>query len=167
MSVSSQPPPKKIRINQKQLENVEYFNYLGRMITNKTRYTREIKSRNAMTKAAFNMKKTLFSSKFDENLRKKLVNLDIRSIALCGTECAIWKVHQKYLESFKIWYCRRVEKISLTYRVRNEEVVHRVKKARNILNTINRRKANWIFPIFRRNYVLKHVIRGKGKGRNY
>jgi hypothetical protein len=45
-------------IDQKQLQNVEYLNYLGSMITNDARCTREIKSRIAMTKAAFNKKKT-------------------------------------------------------------------------------------------------------------
>jgi hypothetical protein len=49
--------------------------------------------------------------------------------------------------------------------VRNEEVVHRVKEARNIPHTIKRRKANWIGHIFRRNCLLKHVIEGKTEGR--
>jgi hypothetical protein len=44
-------------------ENVEYLNYLGSMITNDARCTREIKSRTAMAKAAFNKKKALFTSK--------------------------------------------------------------------------------------------------------
>jgi hypothetical protein len=57
-------------IDKLQLENVEYFNYLVSMITNDARCTREIKSRIAMEKAAFN-KKTLFTSKLDLNLRKK------------------------------------------------------------------------------------------------
>jgi hypothetical protein len=47
-------------IDQKQLENVEYFNYFGSMI-NAARSTGEIKSRIATAKAAFN--KTLFTSK--------------------------------------------------------------------------------------------------------
>jgi hypothetical protein len=59
-------------IGQKQLENVEYFNYLGSMITNDARCTRAIKSRIAMAKAAFN-KKIIFTRKMDLNLRKKLV----------------------------------------------------------------------------------------------
>jgi hypothetical protein len=41
-------------IHEKQLENVEYFNYLGSMITNDSRCTREMKSRIFMAKAAFN-----------------------------------------------------------------------------------------------------------------
>jgi hypothetical protein len=71
--ISRQPYPINIMIDQKQLENVAYFNYFGSMITNDVRCTREIKSRIAMTKAAFNKKKTLFTSKLDLNLRKKLV----------------------------------------------------------------------------------------------
>jgi hypothetical protein len=55
-----------------------------------------------------------------------------------------------------------MEKISWTDHVRNEEVLHRVKK-RNILHTI--KKANGIGHILRRNCLLKHVIAGKLEGR--
>jgi len=48
-----QPSPLQIMIDQKQPENVEYFNYVCSMITNDARPTLEIKSRIAMTKAAF------------------------------------------------------------------------------------------------------------------
>jgi hypothetical protein len=58
-----------------------------------------------------------------------------------------------------------MEKISWTDRVRNEEVLHRVKEERNILHTIKRRKANWIVHILRRKCLLKHVIEGKLEGR--
>jgi hypothetical protein len=40
-----------------------------------------------------------------------------------------------HLESFEMWCWRRMEKISLTDRVRNEEVLHTVKEGRNILKT--------------------------------
>jgi hypothetical protein len=56
-----------------------------------------------------------------------------------------------------------MEKISWTDRVRNE-VLHRVKEERNIIHTIDRRKANWIGYILRRNCLLKHVIEGKTEG---
>jgi hypothetical protein len=58
-----------------------------------------------------------------------------------------------------------MEKISWTDRVRNEEVLHRVKEERNIVHTIKGRKANWIGHILRRNCLLKHVIEGKLEGR--
>ena len=72
-------------IDQKQLENVECFKYLGSVLTNVGRCTCEIKSRIAMAKAAFN-KKTLFTSKLDLNLRKKLVKCYIWRMALYGAE---------------------------------------------------------------------------------
>jgi hypothetical protein len=49
-----------------------------------------------------------------------------------------------------------MEKISWTNRVKNEEVLHRVKEERNILHTVKRRKANWIGHI-----LLRNVIKGK------
>jgi hypothetical protein len=51
------------------------------MITSDARVTREIKPRIAMAKAAFN-KKTLFTSKLDLNIRKKLVKCYIWAWAL-------------------------------------------------------------------------------------
>ena len=55
--------------------------------------------------------------------------------------------------------------ISWTDRVRNEEILHRVKKDRIFLRTIKKRKVNWIGHILRRNCFLKHIIEGKIQGR--
>jgi hypothetical protein len=117
---------------------VEYFNYLDSRVTNDAKCTREIKSRISMAKAAFN-RKNPFICKLDLNLRKKLVKCYIWSIALYGAEkWTLRKVDQKYLEIFEIWCWRRMEKIIWTDRVRNEEVLHRVKEERNILHKIKR-----------------------------
>ena len=62
-------------IDQKQLENVECFKYLGSMLTNDGRCTREIKSRIAMAKAAFNKTRTFYQQiglKFEEETNKML-----------------------------------------------------------------------------------------------
>ena len=61
----------------------------------------------------------------------------IWSIALYGAETwTLRAVGQKYLESFEMWCWRRMEKISWTHRVRNEDVLLRVKEQRNILREI-------------------------------
>jgi hypothetical protein len=78
----------------------------------------------------------------------KLINLKLFIWYLCrcvfyvaieglyGAETwTLRKMDQKYLESFKMWCWRRMEKISWTDRVRYEEVLHRVKE-RNIVHTI-------------------------------
>jgi hypothetical protein len=44
------------------------------------------------------------------------------------------------MESFEVWCWRRMEKISWTDRVRNEEVLQRVKEKKNIVLTTKSRK---------------------------
>jgi hypothetical protein len=60
-----------------------------------------------------------------------------------------------------MWCWRRMEKISWTDHVRNEDVLLRVKEQRNILHELRKRKANWIGHILRRNCFLQRVIEGK------
>jgi hypothetical protein len=46
-----------------------------------------------------------------------------------------------------------------------EEVLHRVKEERNILQTIKRRNVDWVGHILHRKCLLKHVIKGNIEGR--
>ena len=54
-----------------------------------------------------------------------------------------------------------MEKTFWTDLVRNLEELQRVKEDRSILQTIKRRKANWIGHILPTNCLLKHVIGGR------
>jgi hypothetical protein len=49
--------------------------------------------------------------------------------------------------------------------VRNEEVLHSGRGERNVINTIKRKKADWIGHILRRNCLLIHAGEGKIDGR--
>ena len=167
MRISRQLFPVKIMIDQKQLENVESFKYLGSILTNDGRCTCEIKCRIAMAKAAFNKKRALFTSTLNMELRKKLVKCYIWSIALYGAETwTLRAVDQKHLESLEMWCWRRMEKISWTEHTGNEEVrvLLRVKEKRNILHEISKRKAKLIGHILRRNCLIQRIIDGKIKG---
>jgi hypothetical protein len=118
-----------------------------------------------MAKAAFNKKRTIFTSTLDSELRKKLVMCYTWSIALYGAETwTLQAVDQKHMESFEIWCWRRMEKISWTDHVRNEEVLLRVKEQRNFLHEIRKWKANWFGHILRRNCLLQQVIEVKIQG---
>jgi hypothetical protein len=80
----------------------------------------------------------------------------IWSIALYGAETwTVWIEDRKSLESFGSWYWIRQEKISWTDRVKNEDVLRRVKEEKNIIYAIKRRTANWIGHIQRRNCLKK------------
>jgi hypothetical protein len=124
---------------------VEYLNSLASSIINNARCTREIKSRIVVAKSAFNKKNNLFTSKLDLDLRKKLLECHLRTPVLYGPETwTLLKADQKYLKTITMECCRRIEKINETIRMKNEEVLHRDTKERNIINTTNRRNANWI-----------------------
>jgi len=63
-----------------------------------------------MAEAEFNKKRVLFTSKLYLELRKKLVKCYIWSIALYGAEnWTLRAVDRKHLESFEMWYWRRIE----------------------------------------------------------
>jgi hypothetical protein len=101
----------------------------------------------------------------DLNFRKKLVTATFGAeLCMVLKLWTLWKVDQKYLESFEMWGCRRMEKISWTNCVR-KEVPQRVKEDRNILQTIKTRTANLIDHMMHRKCLLKHVNEGKIKGR--
>jgi hypothetical protein len=62
-----------------------------------------------------------------------------------------------------MWCWRRIEKISWTDHVRNEEVLLTVKEQRNILHEISKPETNCIGHILRRNCLMQQVIEGKTK----
>ena len=73
------------------------------MLTDDERCTCEIKSRIAMAKAAFKKKKSLFTSKLDLNLRKKLVKCYVWSMAVYGAETwTLRATDEKRLESYEM-----------------------------------------------------------------
>jgi hypothetical protein len=106
------------------------------VITNDARCTQENQYRIAMAKAPFNKNKTLCTRKLDLNFRKKLVTCYIWSIASFGAETwTLWRVYQKYLESFEM-SCERKIEIRWTELVRNKEKLQTVKEERNIQQKI-------------------------------
>jgi hypothetical protein len=64
-------------------------------------------------------------------------------------------VDQKQLESFEMWCWRRMEKISWTDHVRNEDVLLGVKKQRNILHEIRKWKVTFYVETAFYNGLLK------------
>jgi hypothetical protein len=62
------------------------------------------------------------------------------SMALYGAETwTLWKVEQKYLESFQMW-CSRRKEISWSNHMRNKVLLRRVKEERNVLHITKQNK---------------------------
>jgi hypothetical protein len=85
----------------------------------------------------------------------------IWSIALCDAEnLTLRKLDQKYLGRFEMCW-RTMEKVGWTDSVRNEEVLHRLKMDGNVVCAMERRQANWIGQILRRDCLLEHITEGE------
>jgi hypothetical protein len=63
-----------------------------------------------------------------------------------------------------MWCWRRMEKISWTDHVRNEDVLLRVREQTNILHEIRKRKANWIGHVLCGKCLLQRVTGGMIQG---
>jgi hypothetical protein len=79
MVIPRQPSLVQIKTDRKQQESVEYFKYLGSIITNDAECKQGIKSRIAKRKAAFN-NNDFFISKLGLILRNKLLKCYTRRI---------------------------------------------------------------------------------------
>jgi hypothetical protein len=99
----------------------------------------------------------------DLHFRKRLANFYIWSASYGAGIWTLRKVDQKYLENFEMRCWRRMEKISWSGRVRNEEVSQTVKEERIILPTINRRKLTGLVSSCIGNCLVKHMSEGKIK----
>jgi len=100
--ILKEPPAVQIVTDKKQLENIKFCNYLGRMITKDAKCTRDIKSKTAIIKTTF-QQKTLLTNQLHLNLSKKLGKCYIWRTALCGVATwTRWKADEKYLESFEM-----------------------------------------------------------------
>ena len=98
---------------------------------------------------------------------KKYRIITTKYTIIASYSAEIWTLRaadKKYLESFKMCYWRRMEKISWTDHVRNEEGLLRVNEQRNILHEIRKWKANWIGHILRRNCLPQRITVGMIKG---
>ena len=86
---------------------------------------------------------TLLTSKLNIELKKKLVRCYVWSIALYGSESwTLRKLERTYLESFGMWYHRRMEKIKWSEKLTNEHVLDCIGEKRTLLSNILHRKAN-------------------------
>ena len=87
---------------------------------------------------------------------------------MVGIGCETWTLRKdeiRRLEAMEMWLWRRMEKISYTERVTNEEVLRRVGEERQLLNLIRNRKKNRIGHILRGDGIVKEVIEGRMEGK--
>ena len=106
-------------------------------------------------------------------MKKRIIQLMVWSVALYGAETwtlrnedmKIRKEDIRKIEAFEMWIWRKMERISWTEKITNEEVLRRVGESSPIMMTIARRKKNWIGHIIRGEGLLREAIERKMVGK--
>ena len=87
-----------------------------------------------MAKEAFNKRKELLTRGMSKEVKKKIVKTVIWSVALYSAE--IWSLRKediRRIEALEMWIWRRMERISWTEKITNEEVLRRVGEKRSMV----------------------------------
>ena len=127
---------------------------------------RLVKVRIAMAKNTFSKRKELLIRKMSRKVKKKIVKTVVWSVALYG--CETWTLRKeevRRLDALEMWLWRRMEKISWKERRTNEEVLRIIEERKCLVDTIVKRKKNWIGHIVRGDGLLKLVLEGRMDGK--
>lgn len=153
----------------KSIERVECFKYLGTWLSKNWTSDKEIKCRIEQARVAFIKLRRIFTcTDFDLELRLRFVDCYIWPVLLYGAEGWTLKTNMiNKLEAFEMWVYRRILKIPWTAKIRNEEVLRRINKDRQLFDTIKKRKTAYFGHIMRNEKYnfLQLIIEGKIEGR--
>ena len=156
-----------LEIGNEKIKQVKSFKYLGSIITEDGKCEKEIKSRIAMAKEAFQrLKPILVSGSLSLDTKKRILQCYVYSILLYGSEC--WTIStqiENRLKAAEMWFYRRMLKISWTSHQSNEEVLRRMATDRALIATIQQRRMSFFCHLIRKNEVERLSITGKINGK--
>ena len=161
-----------ILVNNEAVENVDKFTYLGAVFTNTYDDSTEIRRRIAIAKKATIALTNIWKDRgITQRTKLRLLSTLVFPIASYGAECWVMKnADNKRIQSFELWTYRRVLRISWTKKITNEEVLRRINPKERLLNTINRRKLQFVGHVLRSNNLDQKLLMGavygkRGRGR--
>ncbi|GFN90513.1 endonuclease-reverse transcriptase [Plakobranchus ocellatus] len=150
-------------INEVKLKQTEKFKYLGTIISNNGKTSREISARTAQAKINFQKMKTILTNKhISIETRKRALQCYIEHVLMYG--CAAWttsKQIQNKLETTEMWFLRRMLRIPWTAKKTNERVLKEAYKRRSI----RKRQATFLGHVMRRGKLEHLVTTGKFEGK--
>src|SRR6218665_3959876 len=119
-----------------------------------------------MGKEAFSRRRELLRGGLKRCLKKRMVKTLIWSVTLyCAETWTLRKKNITRLEAFEMWIWRRMEKISWTKHISNEEVLKLVEEESSLLTIIRTRQRNWMGHIMRGDSLQREIIEERMEGK--
>ena len=167
MVVAKDPERCSIQLNDILINQTDTFTYLGTLITEDGRCTKEIKCRIGQSETAFNDFKNILTNK---NLlfktRFRVLCCYVWPVPLYA--CETWTLHcetKKLLESVEMWYLRRIERISYTAHKTNEFILSKTQKTRMLIEFIESRQLNFFGHVIRKEELEETILSGHINGK--
>lgn len=163
--------PRNVHLNVKgqTIEQVTSIKYLGVNINSQCNPKTEIRSRIEQARKTLMSMKTFFTtSNLSLELRTRMVRCYVFPVLLYG--CESWTMDpqtEKRIEAFEMYIYRRMLRISWIQRITNNNVLQRMGKQKELLNTIKERKLQYLGHVMRgeRYELLRLIIEGKVQGK--
>src|SRR6218665_2059372 len=130
-----------------------------------------MRKRIAMGKEAFLKRKELLRGGLKRSLKKRMIKTLIWSVTpYCAETWTMRQVDIARLETFEMWIWRRMERISWTEHMSNEEVLTLVGGERSLISRIRARQRNWMGHLLRGDSLQREIMEGRmggggGRGR--
>ena len=132
-----------IKLSNKDIEQVKDLTYLGSNISCDGRNDKEIRRRIAISNQS--LEKLIINSKISIDIRKRFVKFYVWSTLLNG--CKSWNINKESkikLKAMEMRIWRRMLKVSWTQRVKNEEIMRRVKTKRELMTSVCKRQLKFV-----------------------
>lgn len=128
------------------------------------------KLRSESRRATFlKMKKVVCSHDLNLALRTRMLRCYVFSVLLHGVETwTLTEASMKRIGAFEMWCYKKMLKIKWTEHMSNVEVLSRMNKEREVINTVKSRKLEYFEHILKhpeKYQLLKIVLEGKIEGR--
>lgn len=169
ISKTIRQPEITLKIENEEIEQVHQYKYLGCWLNDQWDHSQQIKSRIEIARNCFfKMRDLLCNREFNLELRIRILRCYILSVLFYGVET--WTMSQattKKIEAFEMWCYRRMLRISWVDKITNEEVLNRMKKDKELLYTIKKRKLEYFGHLMRgeKYEVIKVILQGKIQGK--
>ena len=161
-------PQIKITINNKVVDQVKSFQYLGVMVTEDGRSEKELLRRIALAKRKFSeMSPLLTNHDLSIKTKLRLTKCYIWSVLLYASETwSLTSTMETRLRSFEMWTYRRLSRTSWKEKKSNKEVLNQLKiKRTTLMSTVQSKRAKYFGHIRRHQCIQKSIMEGKVDGK--
>lgn len=156
-----------ISVNNQILKQVESFKYLGTTLAWDGRDEKEIRIRIAQAKDTFNkMKNILRNKNISFQTRFRVLRCYVYPVLMYNSETwTISKLMAEKLQAFEMWCYRRMQRISWTAHMTNENVLHQIQQERSLMKEITMRQMKFLGHSIRKQGLEQLAVSGRINGR--